>query len=326
MIGERMLAVPLLSRGAPFGVLVLLMNGGGSEEWNIGLATGFADEAALAIQNARLYEEAQSKEKGLEFRLRHLEHLAETLAHDLKAPGERLEGLAAMVRQHYGAALDERGRRWIQMIEENGRELTERVHGLLEVARLGTRTGGIGAIDPGMIIHDALKACAGDIERARIRIDVQRSFPLVPCHRAYLSQIFENLIGNAVKFCGTAAAPEIRIRATREGDHVGFTVADNGPGIPERQRDRVFEPFVRLNAGVKGSGIGLTIVKRIVELYGGRIWIDAPPSGGCIVHFTLPVLGELDLTTAAHPQARRPAAGDPVTTRMREESHGEARS
>ncbi|HZS11290.1 MAG TPA: ATP-binding protein [Nitrospirales bacterium] len=297
MLGESMLAVPLLSQGEPFGVLVLLMNrampAGG---WNVGLASRFADDAAVAIRNARLYEEVQEKGKGLQSRLRYYEYMAEMLAHDLKAPGERVTGLATMLRERYSASLDEHGRRWLQMMDDNGKELTERVRGLLEVARLGAHAENVGAIDPSVVINDVLKSCANEIDSAHAHVDVQHSLPLVPCHRAYLRQIFENLILNALKFSQGAAKPEIRVRAVRQADRVCFTVSDNGPGIPESQRERVFEPFVRLKPDLKGSGIGLTIVKRIVELYGGRIWIESPPEGGCAVQFTLPVLGELDLT------------------------------
>jgi signal transduction histidine kinase len=275
-------------------VLVLLMNRPVPREcWNVSLAKGFADEAAIAIANARLYDEVQRKEKGLELRLKHLEHMAEILAHDLKAPGERLEGLAAMVRQTYGASLDERGARWLGMIEENGRELTERVRGILEVARLGTRMESVGAVDVAAVVADVVKARAGELEQHRVRMSVQSDIPPVACHRAYLAQIFDNLISNAIKFSSGGPDPQIRISAVRADEHIRISVGDNGPGIPPQQVERVFEPFARLNTGVRGSGIGLTIVRRIVELYGGRVWIESDGTAGCTVHFTLPALADL---------------------------------
>jgi signal transduction histidine kinase len=191
--------------------------------------------------------------------------------------------------------LDERGARWLALIEQNGRELVARVEGLLAVARVGARQEGVAAVDPGLVIGQVLKARAWELERRRARIDVAQDFPLVACHQAYLRQVFDNIISNAVKFTPEETPPDIAITAVRQGHMVCFAVRDRGIGIPPDKRDRVFEPFVRLQAeGVKGSGIGLTIVKRIVELYGGKVWIESNEGPGSTVKFTLPVLGELE--------------------------------
>jgi signal transduction histidine kinase len=107
--------------------------------------------------------------------------------------------------------------------------------------------------------------------------------------------VFDNLISNSVKFTPEDVVPDISITAARDGPMVCFAIRDRGVGIPADKRERVFEPFVRLQlGGDKGSGIGLTIVKRIVELYGGQVWIEPNEGPGCTVKFTLPVLGEFD--------------------------------
>jgi len=294
LIGENMLAVPLLSQGAPFGVLAFLQDQKVSREsWNVRLATGFADEAAIVIANARLYETVHQKERGLELRLHHLEHLAETLAHDLKAPGERMEGLASSLLQEYGDRLDDRATRWLRLIEENGKDLTERVHSILEVARVGVPREAVEAVDPALVLNDVLKARAGELEQRRVKVRAEAAFPMVACHRAYLRQVFDNLISNSIKFSGDRPDPTIRITTRQTGSEVWFSVTDNGVGIPLQQRERVFEPFVRLNQrSARGSGIGLAIVKRITELYGGRVWIESPEGPGCAVIFTLPALGD----------------------------------
>jgi signal transduction histidine kinase len=106
--------------------------------------------------------------------------------------------------------------------------------------------------------------------------------------------VFDNLISNAIKFTADGSNPEIHIGAGRKDNQVCFSVRDNGIGIPPQQRERIFEPFVRLNPdSAKGSGIGLAIVKRIIELYDGRVWIESEEEQGCVVMFTLPALGEL---------------------------------
>lgn len=293
-IGNSLLAVPLLSRGEAFGVLVLIHAGSYPEEaWNLRLARGLAEEAAVAIANARLYDQAHERSRGFQARLKQLEHLAENLAHDLKAPGERMEEIASLLLAEYGDRLDEQAARWLTLIRDNGRDLSVRVERILEVARVGGRQDRVEAVDPASVLESVLKAMAGELERGKVRVHVQPDLPMVACHRDYLAQVFDNVLSNAVKFTAGLDGPEIRIAAERRGEYVEFSVTDNGPGIPADQHQRVFEPFVRLSpVTVKGSGIGLTIVRRIVELYGGRVWIESGDPG-CRVLFMMPALGEM---------------------------------
>jgi signal transduction histidine kinase/CHASE3 domain sensor protein len=293
--GESMLALPLLAQGIPFGVLVVVQKRRVPYgNWNLRLAKGFASEAAMALSNARLYEEVHRRGKDLKLRLRELEHLAEMLAHDLKAPGERMEALAAVLRAEYNTQLDERATRWLTLIEQNGRDLTERVEKILEVARVGGRHEAVEAVDPSVLISDILKMRAGELEDGGFQVEVAPDIPRVAGHRAYLRQVFDNLLSNAIKFSAGSSPPTIRIFAERRNDRVHISVADNGPGIPRDQHERVFEPFVRLNPGAfKGTGIGLTIVSRIVELYGGRVWVEPGRGRGCTITVALPVLMDL---------------------------------
>ena len=275
-IGNSMLAVPLLAQGESFGVLALVCEQPRSAgEWNQRLAKGLAQEAALAISNVKLYEAAQQQQRGLASRLRQLEHLAETLAHDLKGPGARMEELARLLVQEYGKQFDDRTKRWLALIEENGKDLVQRVEGILTVARVGTDLSAISAVDPNAIIGEVLKARAGEIERLRAVVHVEPRLPLVAYHGAYLRQIFDNLVSNALKFTRAGESPLVKISGSVQGPMVVFSVEDHGIGIPSTQRARVFEPFVRLAMSeAAGSGIGLTIVQRIVELYGGKVGID----------------------------------------------------
>ncbi len=301
LIGDSMLSIPLLSRTGPFGVLVLLRERSVSgHEWNIRFAAGLAEEAALAISNARLYEAAHQKQKDLAAKLRHLEHLAENLAHDLKAPGKRIGELASILRRQCEGILDERSVRWLSLIEQNGQDLVCRVESILAVARVGARPQSVQPVDAASVIGDVLKARAGELEDRCARVHVASGLPVVACHRAYLSQVFDNLISNSLKFAVPDRPPTITITASTQDHLACFAVSDNGVGIPEGQRERVFDPFVRLQPEeTQGSGIGLTIVRRIIELYGGRVWIDADGSAGCMVKFTLPTMGLMEDTLRA---------------------------
>lgn len=294
LIGDSMLSIPLLAQGVPFGVLSLLAERPrGAHEWNLRLAEGLAQEAALAISNARLYEAAEQRQRGLVARLQQLEHLAETLAHDLKGPGARMGELAQLLLQQCGWQFDDRTNRLLSLIEENGRDLVQRVEGILTVARVGTGQGAITAVDPTAIIGEVLKARAGEISRLGAVVHVEPELPLIACHGAYLRQIFDNLISNALKFTRAGESPVVRISGRVEGPMVVFSVEDQGIGIPSPHRTRVFQPFVRLlMSDADGSGIGLTIIQRIVDLYGGNVWIEEADGSGCIVQFTVPSFQE----------------------------------
>jgi signal transduction histidine kinase/CHASE3 domain sensor protein len=292
LLGESMLAIPLLSQGTPFGVLSLsTRTPRPSQEWNQRLAKGLTQEAALAISNARLYEAVQQQQRRLLARLRQLEHLAETLAHDLKGPGARMEELAKLLWQKFSGQVDDRTATWLRLLQENGKDIVERVEGILEVARVGTGQGNVTAVDPSLVLEGVLKSYAGEIERLRATVHVEPGFPLVACHQAYLRQVLDNLVSNALKYPQPGESPVLRITSTAGKHMVCFAVEDGGIGIPIEQRLRVFQPFVRLRpTDTSGSGIGLAIVQRIVALYGGQVWIEGQEGEGCTVKFTLPWL------------------------------------
>ncbi len=294
LIEGSVLAIPLLADGTSFGVLSFMSERPrAGHEWNQHLAEGLAQEIALAILNARLQRAAQQKQRGLLARLRQLEHLAEALAHDLKGPGARMEELARLLIQQDVGKLDARTKRWLSLIEENGKDLGQRVEGILTVARVGAEQGIVAAVDPAVIIEEVMKGQSEEIQRLRAGIHVEPELPIVACHEAHLRQVFDNLISNAMKFARNEESPVVKIRARVHGPLVTFDVEDNGIGIPSNQRTRVFQPFVRLlMSDATGSGIGLTITQRIVEQYGGRIWIDGTEGPGCIVRFTLPGVQE----------------------------------
>ena len=307
LIGDSMLAIPLLAQGIPFGVLSFLNERPrAAHEWNQRLAEGLAQEAALAISNARVHEAAQQKQQGLVTRLRQLEHLAETLAHDLKGPGARMEELARLLVQQDSGQFDDRTKRWLSLIEENGRDLVQRVEGILTVAHVGAEQETVTAVDPTAIIGEVLKARADEIGRVRAVVHVEPGLPLVACHGVHLRQIFDNLVSNTLKFTREGKSPVVRISGRVQGPLVTFSVEDHGIGIPATQRMRVFQPFVRLlMSEAAGDGIGLTIIQRIVELYGGTVWIDGAEGRGCTVLFTVPSFQEPEGSSSARMQASR---------------------
>jgi signal transduction histidine kinase len=297
-------------------VLALLRDKPGAVDWNSRLSTSLAEEAAVAISNARLYDAAHEKDQRVSARLRTLEHMAEMLAHDLKGPGERMGELAAVLQRTHRNQLDEQAEKWLRLIVDNSQELSARIESVLALARVGGRAEAVEAVDPNLVLDHIVKTRAGDLETHRIHLERREHFPLVAVHRAYLHQVLDNVLSNAIKFVQGAPDPRIVISSSEQGNLVWITVTDNGPGIPDKMREKVFEPFVRLQpANIKGSGIGLTIVRRIVELYGGSVWIEEAPGGGCQVTLTLPMLGAMTASTpSAEAKVVRPPSslGGPV--------------
>ena len=207
-----------------------------------------------------------------------------------------MEELAKLLAQKFAGQVDDRTAKWLRLLQENGKDIVERVEGILEVARVGTGQGSLTAVDPRLVLDGVLKSYAGEIERLGATVHVESGFPLVACHGAYLRQIFDNLVSNALKYSRQGKPPVLSITSTTGRHMVCIAVQDHGMGIPLEQRQRVFQPFVRLQpSDTRGSGIGLAIVQRIVALYGGLVWIEGEEGEGCTVKFTLPWLHS-DLT------------------------------
>ena len=163
----------------------------------------------------------------------------------------------------------------------------------MTVAHVGADHEAVTAIDPIAVIRQVLDARADEVRRLCATIQVEPGLPLVACHGASLRQIFDNLVSNALKFTRTGESPQVKISGRKQGSMVAFSVEDHGIGIPSSQRTRVFQPFVRLlTSEAAGDGIGLTIIQRVVELYGGTVWIEGAEGLGCTVRFTVPIFQE----------------------------------
>ena len=162
------------------------------------------------------------------------------------------------------------------------------IQDILVYSRVGTRAQPLEPVDTAAALNETLALLASRIAETGAKVDAQ-SLPMVTADRVQLVQLFQNLIGNAIKFC-TERAPRIRVEARREPNRWRFSVTDNGIGIAPEYRGRIFGIFQRLHTRPEfpGTGIGLAICKRIVERHGGEIGIDSAPGGGSVFWFTLP--------------------------------------
>ena len=305
--GKSLLVVPFLGPQGAFGVLSFAptREKRAFTNWDVCLAQQFADWAAIAILNGRLYEAAQQRGEGLQSRLQQLERYAADMAHDLKGPARRMAELASLLQLDYRGRFDERADRYLAWLKDNGQQLMARIEEVLRLARLGTVPETVEAVDPAEVVRDVLNGCAEHIKRQGAKVRMADRFPKLACNRVHLFQVLDNLVRNALKFSMEGRPPDLEVGVRRAGTEVALFVRDNGIGIPAADRERVFEPFERLgHKDVQGTGVGLAIVKKIVELYQGRAWIESEPGHGATFFFTLPLYGELPVVEAVREKVR----------------------
>jgi signal transduction histidine kinase len=160
---------------------------------------------------------------------------------------------------------------------------------LLQLSRIGRMINEPARIDMNALVTDTLTMLEGTTLRQQIEIIVQPGLPELFGDRQRIGMVLQNLIENAAKYMGNQAAPRVEIGACRRGGETVFFVGDNGIGIDPRQHDTIFGLFKKLDARSPGTGIGLALAKRIIELHGGRIWVESEGAGtGSCFLFTIP--------------------------------------
>jgi signal transduction histidine kinase len=218
-----------------------------------------------------------------------LQALAAVAGHDLKAPLTVVRGHLENLEEGYGDRLDDCGRRWLGAVLSATDRMTQLIDSLLRYAQAGAEVLRARPTDVGHV----LDLVATDLDRhiADAGADVTRDGPLptVHCDPVAVRQLLQNLVANALRFARPDRPPRIACSVRPVPAGWEFAVADNGPGIPAEQRERVFGMFARVPGRVTGGyGIGLATCQRIVERHGGRIWADETPGGGATIRFVLP--------------------------------------
>ena len=195
-----------------------------------------------------------------------------------------------LLRQRYKEQLDVNAHDFIGFALDGSKRMNQLIHDLLAYSRVGTHGKELVATESRQALADALANLTVAIEESKAEI-THDELPAVLGDEVQLTQLFQNLVGNAVKFRGDAP-PKVHVGVQRKGDQWEFTVRDNGIGIAEQDFQRIFIVFQRLHSREKypGTGIGLSVCKKIVERHGGRIWVESKVGRGTAFHFTIPVL------------------------------------
>jgi len=288
------IAFPLISRGEVIGAMTIQSElPSAFSRVDITALQAMADQVANAIKNARFFTERADLIKELEGRNAELERFTYTVSHDLKSPLVTIRGFLGFLREDAQSGDATRFDKDMGRIANAADRMQALLNDLLELSRVGRISNPPEDIPFAQIVKEATDLVLGPSEETKIKFEVQTDLPAIHGDHPRLVEVMQNLISNAIKFIGDQSEPRIEI-GTKGFDRDGkplFFIRDNGIGIEPQYHERIFGLFNRLDPNINGTGIGLTLVRRIIELHGGRIWVESQPGNGATFFFTLPPAG-----------------------------------
>jgi signal transduction histidine kinase len=292
---RALLAVPLLREDRLIGGLVVRRRAPGEfQKETVDLLQTFATQSALAIQNARLFREIESKGRELEIASKHKSDFLANMSHELRTPLNAILGYTELILDKIYGDVPETIQEVLERVEKNGRHLLGLINDVLDLSKIEAGQLALSLDDYSMkeVVHTvvtSVESLAAE-KNLELKVSVSPEVAHGKGDQQRISQVFLNLVGNAIKF---TEAGEVRIEATASNDTFVLSVSDTGPGLSEADQQRVFEEFHQVDGSSTrkkgGTGLGLSIAKRIVEMHGGRIWVESTVGKGSTFWFTLPV-------------------------------------
>ncbi len=295
-LGYRsVMAVPLLREGRIMGTLTVWRKQAGSFSSEVvHLLQTFATQSALAIQNARLFREIEEKGRQLELASKYKSQFLASMSHELRTPMNAVLGYTRMLLMNVYGELPDKVRDVHQRIDKSGRHLLGLINDVLDFSKI--EAGQLALTITPYSIKDVIQAVVASTQSLAteknllLKTAVPADLPAASGDERRISQVLMNLVGNAIKFTD---AGEIRIEAAAVNSELLVSVADTGPGIPSADLANIFEEFRQAEGSLArrkgGTGLGLAIAKKIVEMHGGRIWVESEEGKGSTFTFSLPI-------------------------------------
>lgn len=239
-----------------------------------------------------------------------LQQFAFSASHDLQEPLRGIKIYSELLEREFGGNLNPDAKTYLEYLRSGATRMESLIRDLLDYTRAGEFEEPAAPVDANRALEAALAALSTAVSEARARVTSDH-LPIVQVHATHLQQIFQNLVGNSIKYRSPERIPEIHIGANRQDGHWVFAVADNGIGIEPEYKENIFGLFKRLHTSdeYSGTGLGLAICRRIVDRYHGRIWVESKPGKGSTFRFAIPVRGNAFLAPPSDPQYPQPNLG-----------------
>jgi signal transduction histidine kinase len=270
----------------------------------IELVSTFADQAAIAIENVRLFEEIQDKSHQLEEASQHKSQFLANMSHELRTPLNAILGYTELMADGAYGEPSEKMLGILKRLEANGRHLLGLINDVLDLSKieagqLELELSDYCVQDIAQTVRSTLEPLAAD-KKLAFKVDMAANLPPGRADGRRLTQVLINLVGNAIKFTD---AGEVAVKAEANDGQFRVSVRDTGPGISAADQAKLFQEFQQADNAITrkkgGTGLGLAISKRIVEMHGGKIWVESLPGQGSTFTFTLPVIVERQVEAAA---------------------------
>ncbi len=290
------LSAPMIWQGQVTGVIHVLHNVESRRftEADLELLTSFANHAAIAVENARLVEALRQRTTELEARNEELDAFAHTVAHDLKSPLTLIIGFAELLSTEHTALPAEEVLHYVHKIAQGGHRMRNIVDELLLLAEVRKAEVEMKPLDMASIVAEAWERLAYMFEESQAEIVMPEAWPAASGHAPWVEEVWVNYISNAIKYGGRPPRVELGFSIVEappgeDQSQIKFWVRDNGPGLTPEEQARLFTPFTRLDqVRARGHGLGLSVVRRIVEKLGGQVGVESEVGRGSVFYFTLP--------------------------------------
>ena len=295
---RAILAVPLLREDRIVGGLVVLRKSSGEFGGQLAeLLQKFATQSVLAIHNARLFREIEEKGRQLELASQHKSQFLANMSHELRTPLNAILGYSKLIMQNIYGEVPGKIREILERVEQSGRHLLSLINDVLDLSKIEAGQLALSLNEYSMkqviqTVFTAVEALAGE-KRLALKVTVPADLPRGKGDERRITQVVMNLVSNAIKFTD---AGEVTVEATASDGSFVVSVSDTGPGISAADQQKIFEEFQQVDSSSTrkkgGTGLGLSIAKRIIEMHGGRIWVESSPGEGSTFWFTLPIRAE----------------------------------